>query len=265
MTDAALLLDSITDADEKARGRIVVCGSHGGLFPAALASAAGVRAVLFNDAGVGLDRAGVAGVLALAGVGMAAAGVDCMSCRIGSASDMLERGRVSVVNAVAATLGVEPRTPVAEAALIFANAPEPQRRLPAVEEARRVEALASGLRVVLVDSASLVGPEDEGAVVVTGSHGGLIGGDPKRALKAAARVAVFNDAGFGPGDVGASRLPALDERGVAAVTVDRDSARIGDAGSALETGVISRVNRRAASLRAREGEALMEWLLRLPT
>jgi hypothetical protein len=264
VTDAPLLLDSITDAGAEARGRVVVCGSHGGIYPASLASAAGVRAGLFNDAGVGLDRAGVAGVLALAGVGMAAAGVDCMSCRIGSAADMLARGRISVANEVAASLGVAPDATVAEAVAAFADARTPTGGLAKVTEARRVETLPDGRRVVLVDSASLVGPEDAGAVLITGSHGGLIGGDPKRALKAAARIAVFNDAGFGPEDIGASRLPALDARGVAAVTVACGSARIGDAGSALATGVISRVNGHAAGLGAREGARLADWLRSVP-
>jgi hypothetical protein len=264
VTDAPLLLDSITDAGADARGRVVASGSHGGMYPAALASAAGARAVLFNDAGIGLERAGVAGVLALAGVGMAAAGVDCMSCRIGSAADMLARGRISVANAAAEALGVEPGMTVTEAAEAFAEGPMPTGRLLEVAEARRTVTLASGLTVVLVDSASLVTPEDAGAMVVTGSHGGLIGGDPRRALKAAARVASFNDAGFGPEDIGASRLPALDARGVAAVTVACASARIGDADSALATGVISRVNTVAAALGARDGAGLAEWLGRLP-
>ena len=70
--------------------------------------------------------------------------------------------------------------------------------------------------------------EDEGEIVVTGSHGGLIGADPKRALKANARLAVFNDAGVGCDEAGITRLAVLDDRGVAAVTVAHTSAKIGD-------------------------------------
>jgi len=264
VTKLPLLLDSITDAGVDARDRVVISGSHGGRYPAALASAAGVRAALFNDAGIGLDQAGVAGVLALAEIGMAAVAVDCMSCRIGLAADMLAQGRVSVVNEAAAKLRIRPGVSVAEAIGVLSTSSAPQRNLPEVAEARREEIFGGGLHVVLVDSASLVAPEDDGAVVVTGSHGGLIGGNPDRALKAAARIAVFNDAGFGPEDIGASRLPALDARGVAAITVACQSARIGDAGSALATGVISRSNRLAAALGAHEGERLADWLLRLP-
>jgi hypothetical protein len=50
-----------------------------------------------------------------------------------------------------------------------------------------------------------------------------------------------------------SRLPALDSRGIAALTVAAESARIGDARSSYEDGVLSRVNRRAAALGLKPG------------
>jgi hypothetical protein len=104
MNTARFMLDSITDLMPAMPGGRDF-GSHGGLYPASVASRGGLRAVIFNDAGIGMDRAGVAGVEALAGVGMAAAAVDAMSCEIGSAGDMWAHGRISVVNAVAAGAG----------------------------------------------------------------------------------------------------------------------------------------------------------------
>ena len=244
---SAVQLDSITDAGAAARGRVVVTGSHGGLYPAAVASATGVRAVVFNDAGIGFQQAGVAGVLALDEVGTAAIAADCMTCRIGDAQDMLDRGLVSTVNEAAARLGVRPGMTVSEAVERMTDAPAPTGTLPKVTEARRSRTLGSGQRVDLLDSASLVGPEDAGCLVITGSHGALIGGNPDRALKAPARVAVFNDAGVGIEQIGITRLPALQTKGIAAVTVAAASARIGDAASALEAGVISFVNDPAAA------------------
>jgi hypothetical protein len=268
MTTGPLLLDSITDATDAAHGRVVICGSHGGLYPGAIASKAGVRAVVFNDAGIGLDRAGIAGVLALESIGMAAAAVDCQSCHIGSASDSAARGIISVANLVARDCGVRPGMSVTQAAGLLALAPTPKAHLPDVTEARHVETVGSnGLIVQCLDSASLVGPQDVGKVVITGSHGALIGGDPARALKAAARVAVFNDAGFGLDRIGITRLAALDRTGggtgIAAVTVSCRTARIGDAHSALETGVISCTNRTARALGAVQNEQLATWLARL--
>jgi hypothetical protein len=261
MKKLPLLMDSITDATDEARGQIVISGSHGGHYPAALASLAGIRAVIFNDAGGGLEKAGVAGVLSLADVGMAAAATDCQSCRIGSAQDALDRGRISFVNAVAAGLGVEVGMSVADALDCLANAHAPEDKLPPYAEARSSITLeGSNTEIWLLDSASLVKPEDEGKIVITGSHGALIGGDPTRALKADARITVFNDAGIGIDEVGVTRLPALDQKSLAAVTVDCMTARIGDAASALETGLISRANQTALATGAEIGLPLKDWL-----
>ncbi|MEM7270558.1 MAG: hypothetical protein AAF401_15070 [Pseudomonadota bacterium] len=255
-----LLLDSITDAGPNAAGRVVVSGSHGGLYPAALASAAGVRAVIFNDAGRGKDDAGVAGVLAL---GCPAAAADCMTCRIGDAADMVANGVVSVVNEAAQALGLKAGASVAEADWALASGAPTLGGLATPNEARS-EMVVDGQAVILLDSAALVGPEDEGAIIVTGSHGGLIGGDPSRALKARARFAVFNDAGVGKDRVGLGRLPALDQIGVAAVTVDCMSARIGEARSAIETGVISAVNSSAERSGCAIGQFLGDAIGALP-
>ena len=88
----------------------------------------------------------------------------------------------------------------------------------------------------------------------------LIGGDPSRALKAKAKIVVFNAAGVGIEGIGITRLPALDKRGVAAVAVDCQTARIGDAASALDTGLISHANQMAMNLAAAQGLALKAWL-----
>ena len=262
MAHQPLLLDSITDANARARGRVVICGSHGGLYPAAIASGAGVRAVMFNDAGIGLERAGVAGVLALADTGTAALALDCQSCHIGSARDAERRGGVSVVNSVAHSLGIDAGMSAGKAASLLAMAPPPKSVLPRISEARQTIRLGN-TQINLLDSASLVGPEHVGQIVVTGSHGGLIGGDASRAIKAPVRLAVFNDAGFGRDRIGVTRLPALDARDIAAVTVSCDSARIGDARSALESGVVSCANRTARDMGAVQNGQLKDWLTRL--
>ncbi len=260
-----LLLNSITDAGAAAAGRIVASGSHGGLYPAAVASGAGVRAVAFNDAGTGLQQAGIAGVMALQDVGMAAIAADCVTCHIGDAGDLARNGVVSATNRIAQDIGIAPGMTMAAALQLLATAPVPHGRLPPVAEARQSRALPDGPTVALLDSASLVGPDDTGAIVITGSHGGLIGGNPARALKAAARIAIFNDAGVGKDAIGITRLPALQARGIAAATVAASSARIGDAASALATGILSHVNDSAAGLGAKPGMALAAWLSALPS
>src|SRR4029077_14992782 len=85
-------------------------------------------------------------------------------------------------------------------------------------------------------------------IVITGSQGGLLGGRPETALKYDVRAAFYNDAGIGIDEAGVSRLPALDQCGIAAATVSAASARIGDARSTYEDGILSRVNARAVAL-----------------
>ena len=120
--------------------------------------------------------------------------------------------------------------------------------------------IADAPQVWALDSASLVVPEHKDAIVVTGSHGGLLGGRPETALKYDVRGALYNDAGIGKDEAGVSRLPALDARGIAAATVSAASARIGDARSTYEDGIVSRVNARAAALGLREGISAREFV-----
>ena len=258
MKPALKFLNSITDADASVEDAIVVCGSHGGLYPASIASKARVHAVIFNDAGIGLEGAGIAGVKALGDVGMAAAAADCMSARIGSADDMMKRGLISYANAAAANCGIVPDMPVAESASLLTSASAARGQLQPVGEARWEE-MVEGVEtsILFVDSASLVTPGDEGRIIITGSHGGLIGNDAFRAFKTRAQLAVFNDAGFGVERAGVSRLFALEQFGVAAVSVSHTSARIGDARSCLETGVISAQNTCASSLGFETGKSLL--------
>ena len=265
-----VMLDSITTLDAAMAGRVVVAASHGGIYPGWCAARGGVRAVIFNDAGGGLEGAGYASLPYCEGFGMAAATVDAYSCRIGDVADMYRRGIVSHANAPARACGVRPGQECARAAELLRAAPQPTARPDGEMGELRSEILLPGARrrLILVDSASLVRSEDAGQVVVTGSHGGLLGGDPLKALRADAFAAVFNDAGGGADDAGFGRLPALDERGIAAVTVAAATARIGDARSHQQQGVISRVNTRARALGAAEGMALRDatefWCCRCP-
>lgn len=251
-----LLADTITRLPE-ARGAVLVTGSHGGIYAAYLAARAEIRAVIFNDAGIGLEEAGVAGLPWLERLGIAAAAIDHATARIGNAAEMMTQGRISRANRLAAACGVMAGQPCHEAAALLEKAAANIATVAPMSEARRVLEGAE-CRLVLIDSAALVKPEDADQVVVTGSHGALFGNDPMNALKVNARLAAFNDAGLGPDDVGASRLPALQGRGIAAVTVAAASARIGDALSAWHKGRISRANPLAQAVGAREGMPLAE-------
>lgn len=260
---AIVLADTVTKLPPTAAGAVLVSGSHGGRYPGHLAAVAGVRAAIFNDAGIGLDDAGIGALPFLGSFGIAAAAVSHLSCLIGRADDMLERGVVSRANGPAALVGIREGCTCREAAELMRPSKLAVADVPALREGRRELALeGSRRRIVLLDSASLVRAEDADRIVITGSHGGLIGDDPTLALRADADVAAFNDAGR-PDGPGSSRLPALHLRGIAAVTVSALSARIGDAESTFRDGVISVANGRASEMGARPDERLQEWLCRL--
>ena len=247
MSAARLIVaDSVTKLGPEAAGAVLVAGSHGGIYAAYLAAKATVRGVILNDAGIGLDEAGIAGLGYLERLGIAAAAIGHETARIGDGADMMARGRLSHINATAARLGCAPAMICAEAAERLAAAMLSAAAPPPYEEARTLLRDEPGEPPVWgLDSNSLMRPEDAGTIVVTGSHGGLLGGKPETAIRVAARAAVYNDAGIGIDKAGLSRLPVLDARGIAGATVAAATARIGEARSAWQTGRLSAVNETA--------------------
>lgn len=245
-SESNLIVDTITKAGQNGRGKVIVSGSHGGVYAAYLACKAGARAVILNDAGVGKDNAGIAGLDFCQNLGVAAAVVDYRSARIGSAGDMLERGRISYANRLAREHGCKPGISCREAAGYLSMARQSDASVPPYAEAREEIANNGGRRkIICVDSASLITPADEDQIVITGSHGALLGGQAAAAIKARAFAAVFNDAGIGIDQAGIGRLAVLDEQGIAAATVAAASARIGDGRSSYYDGVISAFNNTA--------------------
>jgi hypothetical protein len=251
------VVDSITELTAAHAGCVAVSGSHGGLIAAYYAAKHGVRAAMFNDAGIGRDEAGVAGLAYLEPLGVAAAAVDHRSARIGDGADTLVCGVVTRANALAAACGVAPGMAAMEAAERLRGAPGRVTTPAPLVESRAVF-VDDGLEVRAVDSVVLAQPEDAGAIIACGSHGGLHGARPETALGVAARLAVFNDAGLGKDAAGASRLPVLQARGIAAATVSTASARIGSARSTWFDGIVSAVNPAATALGLRTGLAVRE-------
>jgi len=138
---------------------------------------------------------------------------------------------------------------------------------PRDNRAMRKEEVARGQggRVIVIDSIGQLAAGDEGAVVVSGSHGGSSAGSI--AAEVPLRLVFFNDAGVGKDDAGIASLPMLQARGIAGATVAHTSARIGDALDAWQHGVVSHANAAAAALGVRVGSsvrAAVERLLREP-
>ncbi|MBI5276389.1 MAG: hypothetical protein HY854_08005 [Burkholderiales bacterium] len=108
----------------------------------------------------------------------------------------------------------------------------------------------------IVDSITELGAKDSGCIAVSGSHGGL--SSARYAAAARPLLAVFNDAGFGKDGAGIAGLALLHSRGVAACAVGHATARIGDAHSTLDDGIISHANALAQELGVVPGQGCRE-------
>jgi len=262
----ALILDSVTHFPADARGRAAIAASHGGIYAAYLAAKAGVKAVILCDAGVGREQAGIGGLDWLDRLGVPAAAIGHRSARIGDGVDCAERGVITFSNKRATSFGVAPGMSAREALERLNREALPPCPAPPKSEERRFrlpEAEAGGVRVHAIDSAGLVLPEDEGQIVLTGSHGALLGGKPETAIKIPVFAAVYNDADFGIDDAGIARLPVLDARGIAGATVSAWSARIGDGQSTYHDGFVTAVNARTRACGGKIGISAKELVARL--
>src|SRR3954471_1368283 len=163
--DGVLLDDSVTRLGAEAHGRVVVCGSHGGLYAAWVAAKHRPAAIVFHDAGIGRNAAGIAGVAWLDGLGIAACAIDFRSARIGDAADLLANGLVSSANETAASHGCLPGHSCEQVVkCLLANldheARPPDAKISGIGESRRKIPNTGHRAVWALDSVSLALPED---------------------------------------------------------------------------------------------------------
>lgn len=255
-----VLADSIADVPRCDDGQIVISGSHGGVSAAAFTLRLPVMGVLFNDAGVGKDQAGIAGVYFLEQYGVYAAAVDVFSAEIGKAEET-QNGRVSHANKLALSIGVIPGMEGIAAARLMSCAPrislKCSRNIQDFMPSKSVIHVSpSGHRITVADSNSMIGPENVNDLVFTGSHGGLVGSKP--AIPGLVFAVFYNDAGFGKNGAGVSRLPWLERNGIAAATVSAASARIGVGMDTYSYGLISHANAQADGFGIKPGMQAMD-------
>ena len=242
-----LVADSLTFFDERAGSRDVVVGaSFAGAPTVVLVLARGIKGVIAHAAGVGKDQAGIAGLALAQRFGVPAAAVETMSARL-SDGGSLYAGTIGHANETAAELGVRPGQSTPEAARLMLEA-APGR--PADVEGlvdERIHELHRDERgaICAVWSMLLVGEPRPQDVFCAGSHAAKVMAD--YALKAGPRAVIANDAGMALDRSGIDGLPPLEDAGIAAAAVAAMSARIGDALSTYEDGVISAANRIAAA------------------
>ena len=111
-------------------------------------------------------------------------------------------------------------------------------------------------KIVVMDTAAQVGPEEMGQVVVMGSHGA------EATARHVARFIPFgvilNDAGKGKADAGISGLIVLEAMDILGATVDCMTGRIGEGSDNYRSGVISAVNEKAKAKGLRIGMSVIE-------
>ncbi|MCY4592234.1 MAG: hypothetical protein OXE86_17100 [Alphaproteobacteria bacterium] len=256
-----VIADTVTKLGAECAGRVVLGGSHGGVYAAYCAVKARARGVILNDAGRAKDDSGIGGGVYCQELDIPYATVETMSCRIGDGESAFRDGIISHANPLAASLGVAPGMPARKGADLMCRAALSDRPVPAYAEARTELPCPPGTRmIVLMDSASLIVDEDVGRIVVTGSHGGVPSPDPAAALRVDAHAGFFHDAGVGRDRAALGRLAPLDDRGIIAATVACMSARIGDGASIYHDGVLSHVNRTAAAAGAAAGRPARDFI-----
>ena len=109
--------------------------------------------------------------------------------------------------------------------------------------------------IVCAASSATAPPETAGAVLVSGSYGGIY--NAWHALRKGAKAVILCDAGVGLNGAGISGLPWLDELGIPGATADGMTCHIGDGEHILQFGRISFVNRTAATLGCAAGETVL--------
>ena len=256
-----LLADSITHVVHPSdSGKVVICGSHGGYSAAILTLQRHIKGVIFNDAGGGKERAGVAGLDILNQYGVPAAAVDAFTARIGIAGET-EKGIVSYANTLAQSAGVRVGSIAENAAQMMAGADTPSMQfidgnMKVEEKLTVVYTHPAGRRIVAMDSNSMVTKDNQMDIIMTGSHGGRVGSLP--AVKYHVAAAFYNDAGVGKDNAGISRLTWLENNHIYGATVDANTARIGIGLETYKSGIVSHANALAQSIGVRPGISAKE-------
>lgn len=255
------LVDSITQPKDS-QGSVIIAGSHGGISSGRYAAQLGLTGVVFNNAGVGRDDAGIESLSYLEELGLPAATVDNQSARIGDGADMA-RGEISHVNDVAADCGCEVGQSALDCAATMHDAGVEPVQEDVGSEMTQEKVEDGDVPVWTLDSIGLISDEQEGAITVTGSHGERLAGEFDSYIQADVAGITLFDAGVGKDDAGIGRLRTMNDRGIPAATVDVDSARIGDSKSALDEGVLSHVNELAAELGVEPGDSCSSFVERV--
>jgi hypothetical protein len=235
-------IDSAYHVDERNTGRdVVVSASYSGVLPARFVADRRPRAAIGLDCGIGPEGAGIAGLWFYEALGIPAATADVSTILLGDGVDVVEHGRISRVNAVAAACGVEIGMGVHEAALLLLRTDPVLRAPDEVTNRTVVETGPGGRAVVCTDSIAFGTDADRDTnVLVTAGHTGRSAVPYLRTVHPWGFIC--SDGGRGRDGSGMAGLAIVEADGLAGATVDARTARMGDGLSSYHDGVISAAN-----------------------
>lgn len=237
---------------------VAVGASFAGAPTGAMPMRPGVKAWIAHEGGPGKDNAGIAGLALAQRFGIPAAAIATMTGRLSGGMSLIT-GTVSHANEVATSLGVKPGLTGGEAAKLMLKAkPGTPCNLDGLidEETHTVKSTPDGSIYAVWSFSRVSGPHPNDVFCVA-SHGGKV--MAQYALRAQPRGLIANDAGRGLDDSGVDGLLAVEELcQIPAATVSADSARIGDALSTYNDGVISAVNASAERIGVSIGMSAQE-------
>jgi hypothetical protein len=264
MSSAARIYTASSSATAPAEcaGHVLVSGSYGGEYNAFHAGKRGIRGVVLNDAGVGRNGAGIAGLAYLDRVHLPGATADARTCHIGDGEHMLAYGVISHVNESAQRYACAVGQSVRQCAQLMTDAPIVTAPMPPISGGCRyvIREIPGEPRVIALDAAPMLEASDAGSIVVTGSHAALFRGKPDGLIQPDVHAIFFSDAGIGLDEAGVTRLALLDERHIVAGAASADSAAIGDARSIYADGVLSRVNATARAVGGTPGMRIRDFI-----
>lgn len=243
--------------DDDLADAVVLGASFAGAPTGILPVRQGARGWIAHAAGPGKDQAGVAGLPLSDKYGVPAAAIATREARL-SDGDSLLTGRVSHANETARSVGVRPGQTGEEAALAMLNAPlgTPHDVEGVIDENVYTVAEMPHGNIYAVWSSSRITGDRSRDVLVVASHGAKV--MALYVLRTSPRGVICNDAGFGLDDSGIEGLDELESHGIAAAAVSTESARIGDALSTYEDGIISAANASARAIGVLIGQPARE-------
>lgn len=277
LPEGVILLDSLGDLQPDNVSPVLVCASHcgdNGTFARKLKNCH-VKAVFLNNAGIGKNQAGISGLVHYEIENILACAVDCNSAEIGVARDTWESGIISHTNNLAEKPGIRTGDSVQEAVTKIINliglpssiqinkhfesvVKEKQESTGKVDLKKQTQTQIEGVSITVTDSITFLNENNEGDIVVCGSHGGVSAGH--YAQKHRLKAVFFNDAGIGKNNAGIKGLDGLNDAGIIACTVDCMSAEIFNGQDTLENGIITVCNQLAKARNIREMMTVKEAL-----